>query len=61
MGSIVAVIRVHLRQGYRTIFLSPFEKRDEAKQAKMEFATDKSDHLALARYNRFPWLTIELT
>ena len=34
-----------LGQSYRSFFLSPLEKRQEANEAKMRFYTGKSDHL----------------
>jgi ATP-dependent RNA helicase DHX57 len=34
---------------YRSPFISPFDKRDEAKKKKLEFAARNSDHLTVLR------------
>jgi HrpA-like RNA helicase len=41
----VVLIPISLQQGYRSFFLSPLDKRQEANEAKMRFYTGKSDHL----------------
>ena len=36
-------------QGFKSPFVAPFEKRDQAKAAKMRFATEKSDLLTTVK------------